>query len=71
MIMNIHTYHIHISGLVQGVGFRPFVSRMAATFGICGEVSNSTDGVHIVFNASEETAVAFYTGIIKIGRAHV
>lgn len=65
MIMNIHTYHIHISGLVQGVGFRPFISRMAAAFGICGEVSNSTNGVHIIFNASEKTAVAFYTGVIS------
>ncbi|AEV97639.1 carbamoyltransferase HypF [Niastella koreensis] len=63
--MNIHTYHIHISGLVQGVGFRPFVNRIAATFGICGEVCNSTDGVHITFNATETMAVAFYNDLIR------
>ena len=28
--------HIHIEGIVQGVGFRPFLHRLAEEHGICG-----------------------------------
>ncbi len=38
---------IAIVGLVQGVGFRPFVFGLAARFGLGGFVRNQTDGVHI------------------------
>lgn len=34
-------------GLVQGVGFRPFVYALAREFGLSGEVSNTPDGVLI------------------------
>ena len=34
-----------IQGLVQGVGFRPFVYRIANEMGVCGEVDNRSDGV--------------------------
>ena len=39
--------HIHITGIVQGVGFRPLVYRLARIFDITGWVSNASDGVHI------------------------
>ncbi len=54
-----HTYHMHLSGQVQGVGFRPFVWRLAREFGLQGWVNNTTDGVHILFNADEAGAAAF------------
>ena len=38
---------IHVKGIVQGVGFRPFVYRMAKKYLINGWVLNATDGVHI------------------------
>lgn len=38
---------IKISGLVQGVGFRPFVYRLAKELGLKGWVSNSSQGVII------------------------
>jgi hydrogenase maturation protein HypF len=38
---------IHIKGLVQGVGFRPFVYRYAVLNNISGWVINGNDGVHI------------------------
>lgn len=38
---------LHIKGLVQGIGFRPFVYRIAEVTGITGTVSNGRDGVHI------------------------
>lgn len=59
-----HTYHIHINGLVQGVGFRPFVCRLAKEFDINGCVSNTNNGVHIEFNASKEKAEDLYMKII-------
>ena len=53
------TYHIHIGGLVQGVGFRPFVNRLAKSLSINGWVSNGNDGVHIRFNAGAKTKNEF------------
>ncbi|MGI6655327.1 MAG: carbamoyltransferase HypF [Desulfobulbus sp.] len=38
---------ISIQGRVQGVGFRPFVFRLAHAFGLSGTVSNNADGVRI------------------------
>lgn len=38
---------IHIQGLVQGVGFRPFIYRLATEMQIKGEVDNRNDGVCI------------------------
>ncbi len=38
---------IHVTGLVQGVGFRPFVYRLAVSNQIYGWVENNNDGVRI------------------------
>ncbi len=38
---------IHITGVVQGVGFRPFVYNLAARLGLSGWVLNSSAGVEI------------------------
>ena len=37
---------IYITGIVQGVGFRPFVYREAVARGLAGWVLNASDGVH-------------------------
>ena len=60
-----NTYHIHIGGLVQGVGFRPFVCRMAARFKMNGWVSNGNDGVHIECNSTENDASVFLAAILS------
>lgn len=39
--------HIHIWGAVQGVGFRPFVYRLAVEMGLTGWVINGAQGVQI------------------------
>lgn len=43
----IEALNIHVKGIVQGVGFRPFVYREAKHYLINGWVLNATDGVHI------------------------
>jgi hydrogenase maturation protein HypF len=60
-----NTYHIHIGGLVQGVGFRPFVCRIAEKMGLQGWVSNGNDGVHTEINATKETADLFYHELLN------
>jgi hydrogenase maturation protein HypF len=60
-----NTYHIHIKGIVQGVGFRPFVFNLARKENICGWVNNTLDGVHVEFNAQEEQAQRFYRQLIS------
>ncbi|MBN1976739.1 MAG: carbamoyltransferase HypF [Anaerolineae bacterium] len=44
---SISARHIHIKGIVQGVGFRPFVYNLAAELGLEGWVLNSSSGVEI------------------------
>jgi hydrogenase maturation protein HypF len=51
------TWHLHIKGQVQGVGFRPFVYLLAKRHGLHGWVNNSTDGVHIEINAHKDKAL--------------
>jgi len=59
------TFHIHIKGMVQGVGFRPFVHQLANEMNLCGYISNTKNGVHIEINSDEKTAVAFCQNILQ------
>ncbi|WP_091384794.1 carbamoyltransferase HypF [Microbulbifer marinus] len=45
--MTSERWHIAIGGLVQGVGFRPFVYRLAKTCNLSGWVLNDSHGVQI------------------------
>ena len=49
----------HITGAVQGVGFRPFVYRLAHELGISGWVKNDTQGVLIEACANFHTLEIF------------
>ncbi|MGL5786711.1 MAG: carbamoyltransferase HypF [Bacteroidales bacterium] len=46
-------YDIDIKGLVQGVGFRPYVYRLAKELNLTGFVDNRTSGVRIEIKASD------------------
>lgn len=63
--MNYYHYHIHIKGLVQGIGFRPFIYRIATETALCGSVYNSNDGVHITYQTSENNHRTFLRRIRK------
>ncbi len=57
--MSQRTYHILINGTVQGVGFRPFVYRVASDLKLCGTVQNGTQGVDIVVTTTPDTLKEF------------
>ncbi len=54
---------IHITGIVQGVGFRPFVYSLAARLGLAGWVRNTSAGVDIVVDGSQEALNDFITAL--------
>ncbi len=53
------TWRIRVTGLVQGVGFRPFVWRVARDSRCTGWVRNDNDGVSIALNASRAELEGF------------
>ncbi|MGQ9513778.1 MAG: carbamoyltransferase HypF [Thermoproteota archaeon] len=54
---------IFVEGIVQGVGFRPFVYRLAKSLGLKGWVLNSTRGVEIEVEGPESALMEFYREI--------
>lgn len=62
--MEEQTYLIHVEGLVQGVGFRPLVYRLAREWELCGEVQNAGDGLRVFFTADAERAHRFYRSLL-------
>ncbi len=56
----IRSAKIHINGIVQGVGFRPFVYRVARTLSLKGTVLNLGDaGVRIIVEGEKRTIETF------------
>ncbi|MFA7083490.1 MAG: carbamoyltransferase HypF [Arcobacteraceae bacterium] len=51
--------HIHIKGIVQGVGFRPFVYSLALKLNLKGFVNNDESGVNIVLQGAKNSLDAF------------
>jgi hydrogenase maturation protein HypF len=51
------------SGMVQGVGFRPFIYRMAVKNGLTGFVQNNPEGVTAEVEGTSEALELFLTGI--------
>ena len=47
---------INIKGVVQGVGFRPFVYNLAKSLNLKGNVANTTDGVVIDIEGEDVTS---------------
>lgn len=55
---------IELSGQVQGVGFRPFVYRLANELGLHGEVQNRLGTVDIIVSGRAETLAEFERALI-------
>jgi len=55
--------HIHITGTVQGVGFRPFVYGLATRFALVGWVRNTSAGVDIEVDGPPEAIQQFYNAL--------
>lgn len=58
-IMNSLRKAIHVTGIVQGVGFRPFVYRLANQCGLVGFVANTPSGVSIEIEGAPEKVEEF------------
>ena len=52
-------WRISIEGTVQGVGFRPFIWRLAGELKLCGHVFNHSEGVTVEAEGAEATLSTF------------
>ena len=50
---------IEVAGIVQGVGFRPYIYRLAIERHLCGNVSNNSSGVIIEVQGPLEAVEEF------------
>jgi hydrogenase maturation protein HypF len=57
--MQVARMRLNLNGFVQGVGFRPFVYRLANDLGLVGWVSNSPQGVQIEIEGPSEKLETF------------
>ncbi len=55
---------IEVTGIVQGVGFRPFVYRLAKEHGVSGWVENTSGGARIVACLPEEKRSRFLDEVV-------
>ncbi len=62
---NIALYLINISGIVQGVGFRPFIYRLAKENNLNGRVTNTTEGVSIKVGVKNKKELSVFIDKIK------
>ncbi|MBD3728198.1 MAG: carbamoyltransferase HypF [Sphingomonadales bacterium] len=56
---------ITVTGRVQGVGYRPFVFRLAADLGLAGDVRNCTGEVHIAVEGETAAIAAFECALVE------
>jgi hydrogenase maturation protein HypF len=54
---------VHVTGVVQGVGFRPFVYSLATRYGLTGWVRNTSGGVEARVDGAEESLSAFLASL--------
>jgi hydrogenase maturation protein HypF len=52
-------YRVRVRGVVQGVGFRPFVHRLASDLSLGGLVGNDTEGVFLEVEGTEMALAEF------------
>ena len=68
--MSVERARISVRGAVQGVGFRPFVFRLAGQLGLNGWVLNSTAGVFVEVEGEGVTVRQFLLRLEAAARDH-
>jgi len=58
-----YTVRVYVKGLVQGVGFRPFIYRLAENYDLKGWVENRNDGVVIEVQGNKMFVEKFISSI--------
>ncbi len=53
------TWEIRIRGIVQGVGFRPFIHRLVRAHALKGSIRNTSSGVTLTLEGDEDRLSAF------------
>ncbi|HYA34554.1 MAG TPA: carbamoyltransferase HypF [Candidatus Binataceae bacterium] len=56
---------VRVSGVVQGVGFRPFVWALATRLGLAGSVANDARGVEIEVEGPSDNIVRFLDALTR------
>jgi hydrogenase maturation protein HypF len=56
-------YRVVVTGIVQGVGFRPFVYRTAKKYNLNGYIMNAGNSVELLLDGSEENILSFLQGL--------
>ena len=54
---------IHIRGIVQGVGFRPFIHKLVREFGLTGWIKNTSSGVELALEGEREAIDRFVSAL--------
>ncbi|MBQ9249549.1 MAG: carbamoyltransferase HypF [Oscillospiraceae bacterium] len=57
--------HMEIRGIVQGVGFRPFVHRLVTEYGLSGYIKNTSSGVELELEG-ERAALEGFTAALPV-----
>ena len=51
--------HLRIHGIVQGVGFRPFIHKLVGSYGLTGYIKNTSSGVELELEGSRPALERF------------
>ena len=54
---------IHIQGIVQGVGFRPFIHKLVQSYGLKGYIKNSSSGVEMELEGAGDKLESFLAAL--------
>ncbi|MCW3840554.1 carbamoyltransferase HypF [Micromonospora yasonensis] len=60
-----HRMHVRVEGIVQGVGFRPFVYALATEYDLAGFVGNDTAGVFVEVEGDADRLAAFVADLSR------
>ena len=64
-IASIEARRLRVRGVVQGVGFRPFVHRLATSHALAGRVWNDGDGVVVEVEGQADRLDRFATALVR------